>query len=79
MVERTDAHPPTISVSEQELAVLARIAGLRIAKERLPALARELTVTLQFATDLDVVLQETVVPVVLSFDPAWPTGEGTGR
>lgn len=81
MVERTDAHPPTltVSVSEQELAILARIAGLRIAKERLPALARDLSVTLQVASDLDAVLQDTVMPVIRPFDPAWTPEEGTGR
>lgn len=81
MVERTDAHLPTVgvNVTEQELAILARIAGLPIAKERLPALARDFSLTLHIASDLDAALQDTVLPIVRPFDPAWPTGEGTGR
>lgn len=85
MVDRADdtdaQHPPTVSVnvSEQELAILARIAGLRIEQERLPALARDLSMTLHMASDLDAVLQEPVVPVIRPFDPAWTPEEGTGR
>lgn len=67
------------TVSERELAVLARIAGLSIAPERLPAMARDLTVTLHIAEDLDAVLQDTALPVIRPFDPAWPTEGGTGR
>lgn len=84
MADEPEAPPPrqptvSVNVSEQELAVLARIAGLSIAPERLPAMARDLSATLQLATDLDVVLEDGVVPVIRPFGPAWPTGEGTGR
>lgn len=69
----------SLTVSERELAVLARIAGLSIAPERLPAMARDLTVTLHIAKDLDAVLRDTALPVIRPFDPAWPTEGGTGR
>ncbi len=80
MADTTEADQSrTGRVSEQELAILARIAGLSIAPDRLPAMARDLTATLRIAGDLDAVLQDTVLPVIRPFDPAWPTEGGTGR
>lgn len=76
-------YPPAgsvnVEVSEQELAVLARIAGLSIADDRLPTLARDLTATLRIAGDLDAALRDTLPPAIRPFDPAWPAGEGTSR
>lgn len=69
----------TISVTEQELAVLGRIAGLSIAPARLPAMARDLGLTLQLAGELDAVLGDEVVPVIRPFDPSWPDEGGNGR
>ncbi|HEV2066353.1 MAG TPA: hypothetical protein VGR08_05930 [Thermomicrobiales bacterium] len=69
----------TIGVSEQELAVLGRIAGLSIAPARLPAMARDLSLTLQLAGELDAVLGDEVVPVIRPFDPSWPDEGGNGR
>jgi Asp-tRNA(Asn)/Glu-tRNA(Gln) amidotransferase C subunit len=81
MADPTHAHlPPRTSVSEQELSLLARIAGLSIAEHRLPAMARDLTATLEMADDLDAVLENTS-PVIRPFDPSWSAAErtGTGR
>jgi len=69
----------TISVTEQELALLARIAGLSIAPARLPAMARDLSLTLQLAGELDAVLQDEVVPVIRPFDPSWRNEGGNGQ
>jgi len=69
----------TISVTEQELALLARIAGLSIAPARLPAMARDLSLTLQLAGELDAVLQDEVVPVIRTFDPSWRNEGGNGQ
>lgn len=71
--------PGTIGVSEQELALLGRIAGLSIAPARLPAMARDLSLTLQLAGELDAVLEDEVVPVMQPFDPSWPDEGGNGR
>lgn len=69
----------SLTVSEPELAVLARIAGLSIAPGRLPTMARDMTATLRIAGDLDAVVNDTVMPVIRPFDPAWPDEGGTGR
>lgn len=65
-------HRPAVTVSEREMATLARIAGLRIAEHRLPGLARDLTTTLGLAASLDAIVPATMVPVVRPFDPSWP-------
>lgn len=71
-------HRPAVTVTEPDLAVLARVAGLRIAEHRLPGLARDLTTTLGLAASLDEIVPATVVPVVRPFDPSWPAeGDST--
>lgn len=77
--ETESRHRLATGVNEQELAILARIAGLPIAEDRLATIARDLTATLRIARDLDAALGNTVLPVIRPFDPAWPAGEGTGR
>lgn len=80
MVDPIHAHlPPTVTVNEQELSLLARVAGLAIAQHRLPAMARDLTATLRMANDLDAVLDDREVPVIRPFDPSWPDEGGNGR
>lgn len=78
MVDPSHAHYPP-PVDEEEIAVLARVAGLSIAPGRLPAMARDLTATLLLAEELDAVLRDVALPIIRPFDPSWPTDEGSGR
>ncbi len=71
--------PGTFDVNEQDVAVLARIAGIPIVEDRLAMIARDLTATLRLADELDAVLQDTALPVIRPFDASWPGEKGASR
>ncbi len=65
-------NPAEPALTGEEVAVLARHAGLTISDERLPMIAHELTIARQAADDLLPVPTADVVGVAEQFDPTWP-------
>jgi len=75
MVDRDmDAH-----ISQEHVETLVRVAGIRVAVERLPSLTREFAAAMRAASQLDDAARRAHVQGGESFDPAWPTGRKEGR
>lgn len=60
------------TLTGEEVAILARHAGLTISDDRLPMIARELSIARQAADDLLPVPAADVAGVTGQFDPTWP-------
>lgn len=65
-------HQSESSLSEEDVAILARYAGLAITEERLPLVTRELNIAQQAANDLLTAPSTDISGVGDQFDPAWP-------
>jgi len=65
-------HQPASSLNSEDVAALAKVAGLTITEERLPLITRELNVANQAADDLLALPDTDVAGVAGPFDPAWP-------
>lgn len=63
---------PAQEFTDEEVAVLARHAGLAITEERLPLVTREVNIANRAAMDLLTVPDTDVTGVAGTFDPAWP-------
>ncbi len=69
-MDRTaDAAP---NVTEDQVATLARIAGLALPPERLAPLTAEFNGTLAIISDLATVSLGGLATALAPFDPAWP-------
>lgn len=66
-------HQSALSLNSEDVAALARAAGLTISEERLPLITRELNVANQAADDLLALPDTDVAGVVGPFDPSWPS------
>lgn len=64
-------HQSVPTLTEEEVAVLARYAGLAISEERLPMIAREVNIAKQAVQDLLSVPTSDVTGVAGRFDPTW--------
>ena len=60
------------NVTEDQVATLARIAGLALPPERLAPLTAELNGTLAIVGDLATVSLGDLATALTPFDPAWP-------
>lgn len=67
-----------VPLTEQEVAIIARYAGLTISEERLPMIARELNIARLAADDLLHVPAADVTGVAGQFDSAWPAPPSRG-
>lgn len=72
-------NPTPTTLTEQEVAVIARYAGLTISEERLPMIARELNIARLAADDLLPVPAADVAGVAGQFDSAWAAPSGRSR
>lgn len=66
-------HRSDSQFSEEDVAVLARHAGLTISADRLPLVTRELNIASSAANDLLPIPVIELAGVADAFDPAWPT------
>ena len=65
----TQATEPRLA--EEDLAAMARIAGLRISADRLPRLRQEMLAALRADRDMESAVQKATVPGSEPFDAAW--------
>ena len=69
-MDRTPDTEPILT--EDEVAVLARFAGLALPPERLAPLTAELNGTLAIVGDMATVSLGDLATALAPFDPAWP-------
>ena len=69
-----DAAEINRNVTEDEVAALARVAGLAVPPERLVPLTGELNGTLAIVAELATVPPGDMMTALEPFDPAWETG-----
>lgn len=74
-----DAHPATKTLTEQDVATIARYAGLTIPEERLASVTREVNLARSAVDDLLSFKPTDIAGVGDRFDPAWPSDPKRGE
>jgi hypothetical protein len=67
------------AVSEEDIAALARLSGLTIARDRIALLRSEVVVAMEADRDLGPAVSRSTVPGGEPFDPAWSSVERANR